>query len=102
MASMRDSDAPILATVAYLDARGAATAPENTPAWASSDTSVASVAAGPAGDGLSAVVTAVGPGTATITATTTNSDGSSVVASADLAVTAGQPVTGTITFGGPA
>lgn len=58
--TVSDDSGPINATVAYEDAQGNPANPADTPTWASSDESVATVEA--AGDGLSATVT-VGSGT---------------------------------------
>lgn len=71
---------------------------DSPPIWSSSNEGVATVLAGPAGDGLTAVVTAVAPGDTTITATTTNSDGTVVSGSEDLTVTGGEPATVTVTL----
>lgn len=59
----------------------------NQVAWTSTNTSVATV--GTAGAGTPGLVTAVGAGSATITAIWTNKDGSKIVASASYSVTIG-------------
>ena len=56
-------------------------------AWSTSDTSVATV--GTIGSGTPGLVTAVGAGTATITAIWTNKDGSKIVATASYSVSIG-------------
>ena len=55
----------VVVTAVFEDASGAPRKVVGTPAWASSDTSIATVT--PAADGLSASIVGVAPGTATIT-----------------------------------
>ncbi len=87
------------ATVTYLDADGDPATPASTPAWSSSDESIATVDASADPTGLTATVTLTGAvGSATISAATTNNDGTLVTASGTVTVTAAEPATGDVTF----
>lgn len=92
------------ATATFLDADSNVVAPVDPPVWASSDETVATVAAD-SGDasGLTAVVSLLGAGSATITATVTNADGIVAVASGTITEEAAppvsEPVTGDVVFG---
>ncbi len=87
------------ASVSYVDADGAEAQPQSPPVWSSSDESVASVDASADPSGLTAVVTLHGvTGAATISAATTNNDGTVATASGTITVAAGAPVDGTLTF----
>jgi hypothetical protein len=66
--TVRTGDAPRTATVQFYDADGNAVDPDQTPTWASSDENVATASAG--GDGLTAEVSFVGPGSAIIECST--------------------------------
>ena len=96
--TMRLSDPPGMVTAVATDISGTVVRFDSPPIWSSSDEGVATVVAGPAGDGLMATVTAVAPGVTTITATTTNANGTVVSGSDDLTVTGGEPATVTVTF----
>src|SRR6478735_6390416 len=74
--TVKDSDAPLGATVTFLDAKGATTTPDSVPTWASSDETVATVQV--SDDGLSAVVTIGNPGATVISVDTTDNDGTVV------------------------
>jgi len=93
--SVQDNSGPLNGAVTFKDALGNVAAPNDVPAWASSDETVASVAA--AADGLSAVVTVVGAeGASLITVDSIDADGTDIKASMTLTVTAGPPATGEV------
>ena len=87
------------ATVAYLDVDGDPTTPQSVPAWSSSDETIATVDASADPSGLTATVTLHGAiGSATISAATTNNDGTVVTASGTITVAASEPASGDVTF----
>lgn len=97
--NVTDASGPQLATASYVDAEGNGPAtPQSPPVWASDNEAVATVDASQDPSGLTAVVTPVGIGTANITATTENNDGSSAVATGSVVDEAGQPASGDISF----
>lgn len=97
-------DKTVSATVAYVDAKGNAAQVQGAPVWASDNEAVATVAA--SDDGMSAVVTPVGPlGSAqiSVTADADLGDGvENVVALGTVEVIAGKAVAGNVNFGEPA
>lgn len=93
----RDSDAPATATVALTDAAGAPTTPDSVPVWAE-DSNGTVVTLAPSADGLSCVITFVAGGTANITFVATDTDGTKIVATGSVEVTAGEAVAATISF----
>lgn len=91
--------AALTATASYVDADGAATSPQSPPSWSSSDSTIAAVDSSADPSGLTASVTGGGAeGVATISAATTNNDGSVVTASGTVTVGPGAPVSGDVTF----
>lgn len=96
--TVKDTEPDPTATAQFLDADGNPTSPDDTPQWASSDTSVANVTANP--DGLSAAVVKTGKTGATlITCTSTrSSDGTQVVLSATLTVAPSEETSGELTL----
>jgi hypothetical protein len=96
--SVLDTAGTLNGTVAFLDAEGNPTTADDVPVWSSSDETIASVAA--AADGLSAVVTVLGPVGATVIAvdSTRSSDQADVHAQATLTVTASEEVSGEVTL----
>jgi hypothetical protein len=95
--SVRDSDPAATATVALTDASGAATTPDATPTWAE-DSNGTVVTLAPAADGLSATISFVAPGTANLTFSVTDNDGTSVIATGSVEVTPGEAKTAEMTF----
>ena len=93
-----DTNAPLNAAVAFVDAKGAATTAQDVPVWSSSDDTVAAVDASADATGLSAVVTIGNAGAAVISVSSTDLDGTVVAASGTVTVTAGEPAAGEITF----
>lgn len=93
-----DTSPPLAATAQFLDVDGNPTAPDDVPTWASSDESVATVAA--AADGLSAVVTLTAALGATVIScdSVRSSDGADVHLAATLTVAASEETSGTITL----
>jgi hypothetical protein len=92
--------APVPATVSYKDADGADTPPQSPPSWSSSDSTIAVVDSSADSTGLTASVSGGGAeGVATISAATTNDDGTVVTAVGTVTVGPGAPVSGEITFG---
>ncbi len=96
--SVRDDNAPLNATVSFVDAKGAAVGPDDVPVWSSSDDTVASVDASADATGLSAVVTIGVPGAAVISVDSTDTDGTVIAASGTVTVTAGEPAAGEVNF----
>jgi hypothetical protein len=94
--TVRDSDAPLQATVTFLDAKGAVTAPDNAPVWTSDNEDVATVEANV--DGLSATVTLGVPGAAVISVETVDTDGTDVVSQGTVTVQSGEAVVGSVEF----
>ena len=89
-------------TIAPVDAKGAPASLDGAPVWASSDETIVTVAA--SADGLSAEVSAVRPGAATVTVTGDSliGDGTTpIVGTLDVTVIAGQAVKIDITAGAP-
>lgn len=88
------------AAVAYVDAKGNPATVDGAPVWTSSDETILTVAA--AADGMSAVVTPVGPlGTAQIKIDADADMGAGVtdiITLADVEVVAGQAVAGNVTL----
>jgi hypothetical protein len=88
------------AAVSYTDAKGNAATVDGAPVWTSSDESILTVAA--AADGLSAVITPVGPlGTAQVKVEADADLGAgvtSLVTLGDIQVVGGQAVAGNINF----
>ena len=74
------------ASATFTDAQGAHQVPATPPVWSSSDDAIAGVAAAP--DGLTAIITAVAPGGATIHCSATNPDGTSAIGSGNVTVSA--------------
>lgn len=101
--TVEDTSAPLSATVKFLDAKGAETSPDATPAWSSSDDTVASVVA--SDDGLTATVTVGQPGAAIINVTAVETDEAgvetTVVAEGTVTVQAGDAVIGEVEFATP-
>lgn len=93
---VRDSDGPLTGTVTFLDAKGAVTAPDDVPAWASDNEDAATVVASE--DGLTGVVTIGGPGAAIISVTSTDTDGTEISAQGTVTVLAGEAVSGSVDF----
>lgn len=92
--------ASVPATASYKDADGADTQPQSPPSWSSSDSTIAVVDSSADPSGLTASVSGGGAeGVATISAATTNNDGTVVTASGTITVGPGAPVSGEITFG---
>lgn len=94
-----DDSTPLTAVANFLDAKGNATSPGATPAWTSSDETVATVEASE--DGLQAKVTIVGEvGASQITCTDAEGEGSEddVVSVGTVSVVAGKAVVGSIDF----
>lgn len=94
--TVKDSSAPLSATVTFLDAKGAETSPDDTPAWSSSDETVTSVTA--SDDGLSATLTIGLPGVALIEVRSVDTDGTEVVAQGTVTVQPGEAVIGSVEF----
>lgn len=96
--SILDSDTtPRNVSAAFKDAAGQAAKLDDTPAWSSSDETVATVQA--SDDGLSAVVTPLGvEGATLIKAETIDADGTAVDVTGTLTVTGGEAVSGELTF----
>jgi hypothetical protein len=88
------------ATVAYVDAKGNPATVEGAPVWSSSDETLITVAAAP--DGMSAVVSPVGPlGAAQVRITADANLGagvSEIITLADVEVVGGQAVAGNVTL----
>ena len=95
--SVRDSDPSATAAVALTDASGAATTPDQTPTWAE-DSNGTVITLAPAADGLSATLSWVAPGTANLTFSVTDNDGTSVIATGSVEVTPGEAKTAEMTF----
>ena len=74
------------ATPTFVDANGAVIAPQDVPQYSVDDPSVVSVE--PAADGLSALITGIAEGAATLTVTTTNErgNGATVSGTGDISV----------------
>ena len=90
------------ARVEFQDAHGNATTPDDTPAWSSSDESVATVEA--SGDGLSATVAVTGKAGATVVGVETveENTGETIRAEGTLTVQASDvTVSGSVTFDAP-
>lgn len=99
--TVHDDQAPFTATIVLLDKAGQPTTPDDVPVWASSADNVATVT--PAADGMSAQITVVGGlGSAQVVASTTDTDGTKLVLTGDVIVTAGEAVSGEIDFTLPA
>jgi hypothetical protein len=96
--TVRDSTAPIKASVTFKDAAGHDTAPEGLPTWTSSDEAVATVVASE--DGLSAEVTAGSPGAAVIEVKEVDNAGQEIVSQGTVTVQPGDAVIGEIHFEG--
>lgn len=94
--TVKDSDAPFGATVTFLDAKGAATNPDDVPQWSVDDPNVATVVA--SDDGLSATVTPGLPGAAIVTVSSTDTDGSVVSSQGTVTVQPGEAVIGDVEF----
>ena len=94
--TVKDSDAPLGATVTFLDAKGATTTPDSVPTWASSDETVATVQV--SDDGLSAVVTIGNPGATVISVDTTDNDGTVVHSEGTVTVQPGEATIGSVEF----
>jgi len=95
--TVKDSDAPLGATVTFLDAKGATTTPDDVPAWTSSDETVATVAA--SDDGLTGTVTIGMPGATVIEVSTVESNtGDTITAQGTVTVQAGDSVIGSVEF----
>lgn len=92
-----DDSAPLAASVTFKDAKGYDTQPSGTPAWSSSDESVASVAA--SADGLTAEVTVGAPGAAVIEVVEQDESGEEIVAQGTITVQPGDAEIGEVTFG---
>lgn len=97
--TVKDSDAALHASVSFLDAKGAPTAPDDVPQWASDNENAATVEASE--DGLSASVTPGLPGAAIISVTSTDTDGTIVTAQGTVTVQPGEAVIGEVTFEPP-
>lgn len=97
--TVKDSSAPLSATVTFLDAKGAPTTADDVPAWSSSDESVATAEA--TEDGLSASIAIGTPGAAIITCVTTDADGTTVTSQGTVTVQPGEAVIGAIDFEPP-
>jgi len=98
--SVKDSSAPLGATVSFVDAKGAPATADDVPVWASDNAASADVVA--ADDGLSAVVTIGLPGTANITVTSTDLDGTVITSAGVVSVTPGEAEVGDVEFTAPA
>ncbi len=97
------NDKNVTASVSFADADGNPAKVDGAPVWASDNEAVATVAA--SSDGMSAVVTSVGLGTAQISVVADADLGSGVVELKGLGsieVISGTAVTATINFGEPA
>jgi hypothetical protein len=95
--TVRDSDPAATASVALKDASGAVTTPDATPTWAE-DSNGTIVTVAPAADGLSATISFVSVGTANITFSVTDNDGTSVVATGSVEVQPGEAKQAEMTF----
>lgn len=95
---VQDTSGPLNGSVAFTDAAGNPTTADDVPVWASSDESVATVAA--ADDGMSAVVTPTGTLGATVISvdSTRSSDQADVHAQATLTVVASEETSGEVTL----
>lgn len=91
-----DDSAPLVGSVAFMDAHGHPTTADDVPAWTSSDESVAVLTV--ADDGLSASVEILAPGVTLIDVLTTNDDGSTAAAQGTITVQPGDAVIGEVTF----
>jgi len=97
--TLKDTDPAGVGAVSYVDADGAPAAAGAAPVWSVDDPTILAVT--PAADGLSASIAPAQPpklGTATVTVTLTNPDGSVVTVSAQGAVVGGEPASGTFAF----
>src|ERR1017187_763242 len=92
----------VLITAAFEDPTGKVQPLAGTPAWESSDETIATVA--PAADGLSATITGIGPGTAKITVTAEADPvpgKNTLTAEADITVLAPEDTQVVLTLGTP-
>ena len=92
----------VAATVSFLDALGNTTTDDGIPVWAAVDATLLNVVA--AADGLSAVITAVGPeGDTQVTCTANPADGSGtpIVLSQDIQIVGSAATSGTFVLGTP-
>jgi hypothetical protein len=90
-------DAPLDATVKFLDSKGNETTPDETPEWTSSDENVATVEAGE--DGMTATVTPNAPGAAVIEVSTVEENtGEEILAAGTVTVQPGDTVIGSVEF----
>jgi hypothetical protein len=94
---VKDSDAPATAAVVLTDAQGNPTTPDQTPTWAE-DSNGTVLTLTPSGDGLSCLLTWVAPGTANVTFSVTDNDGTKIVATGSVQVDPGEAVKATISF----
>ena len=91
-----DSDVPATLNVQFFDKENQPDTPENAVNWASNDPTIVSIGVVSV-DGLSASLIYGLPGSATVTATTTNNDGTVAVAKIPVIIGAGEPAAGVIT-----
>lgn len=99
--TVKDTSGDLNAAVTFLDAEGHETAPDNVPAWTSSDETVATVT--PSEDGLAATVAVGGPGVALIEVRVTETNEETqesyeIVAQGTLTVQPGDAVIGDVSF----
>lgn len=96
--TMKDNDPAATAAVTFQDADGNPTAPDDIPAWSADDGGTI-VTLTPAADGLSASVAPVGAlGTANISMTSTDTNGTVVSATGDVTVVSSEAATADIEF----
>jgi len=100
---LKDSDPPFSATVELVDAMGNPTVPDipvgepGGPLWAE-DSNGTVIILETSADGMTVTGTPVAPGTANLTFSVTDSDGTSIVATGSVEVDPGEAVKATISF----
>lgn len=95
--TVKDTDAPLNATVTFLDAKGNPTEPDDTPQWSSDNEAVCTVAA--SADGKSAVVTIAGKlGAAVVGVKSTDTNGTEILSQGTVTVQASEATVGDVEF----
>src|SRR5258706_7052954 len=103
--TVKDSDGAFRAAIAFVDAKGSPTEPDDVPQWAIADESVATAVVDD--DGKGAEFTPGSPGaaeaaTTQVTVTSTDTDGTVVTAVGSITVVSGEAVLGDVSFAAPA